>query len=76
MIRGVVRAAAVRRFLARRSCSRSAARMAGVRSVGHQRRLWHVAIPTPAAERTAVYRLRAGPATSGRWRVVLVPSLR
>ncbi len=34
-----------------------------------------VAIPTPAAQRTAVYRLRAGPATSGRWRVVLVPAL-
>ena len=34
-----------------------------------------VAIPTPAAERTSVYRLRAGPITSSRWRVVLVPSL-
>ncbi len=34
-----------------------------------------VAIPTPAAEQTAVYRLRAGPATSVRWRVALVPAL-
>ena len=34
-----------------------------------------VAISTPAAERTSVYRLRSGPITSSRWRVVLVPSL-
>jgi hypothetical protein len=34
-----------------------------------------VAIPTPAAEQTAVYRLRAGPATSPSWRVALVPAL-
>ncbi len=34
-----------------------------------------VAISTPAAERTSVYRLRSGPITSSRWRVVLVPTL-